>query len=109
MKIDLITDSPNATIDWFNGLYENIAIIDMGHIVNYYTIDQDDQEKWLFHHNTESNEFQCSYHNFWSIIRDNITLDSASVAIVAKLLIDNRFNIEIPKPIFRMSELPPVV
>ncbi len=118
LKIDLITDAPNPFIEWFNGQWDNMVIHRVSeHVTIYFKSKNPELEKyqnykqhidaWVFLYNEEDNFFQCNYNRYWLKMREEFErISNDDVSDITKVLIDNRFNINIPEPIYKASSIP---
>lgn len=97
IKIDLITDTPNAIVSWFEDLCSNIRVIetDIYHIYGgeyiYYTIDKE----ILFYRNDRLGAFSCSNDLYWNILSSEFNIKYDNIEEITKLLIERIFQFKI--------------
>ena len=103
LLIDLITDTPNEIITWFNELWSSIYIVEanvlheFGGEVIYY-INVGGENKFVFYQNDMNNIFWCDYEYYWFVLKEKYCLENYEIRIITKLLVEDKIigNIKTP-------------
>jgi hypothetical protein len=97
VQIAIITDMPNPIVDWFNGIWNQLDIIETdvyhsngGEIIYYRTIDG--KKTMIFYQDDDSGKFWCNYIHYWIILTENYNLSYKEIQSITKILIDNALN-----------------
>ena len=112
LQIDMITDTPNPIIDWFNDLWSNLHVVqanvyhDRGNEFIYYKI-KHDMVLVIFYQDKKSYLFTGHYKYYWSILQDKFKLKYPDVQEVTKLLVESVMGTSIlttPRKIWSQDE-----
>ena len=107
LKIDLITDTPNDIITWFNELWSNMHVIEVdvyekgsGGAFIYYIV-RNNENRFIFFVNYGFKTCWCANDNYWEIIERMFSLDYIDIQYITKILLENNIDrsIMIPTPI----------
>ena len=97
LKIDLITDTPNDIIVWFNELWLQILVIETnvyhnngGEIIYY--INDNHNKQWIFFREDITNQFWCNYNYYWRILDNKYDIKYSDIQCVTKVLVENVLN-----------------
>lgn len=108
LKIDLITDTPNRIIEWFNDLWNTLCIIetnvyhkDGGEFV-YYVVN-DLGKQWIFFQDDKNEQFWCNYNQYWLILETNFNLEFIDIQSITKLLVENALNNNVATTVFKIE------
>ena len=103
LQIDLITDTPNDIITWFNDLWSKLYIIetdvyhnDGGELI-YYTI-IDGINYWTFYQDNANERFWCDYENYWSDLEFKFKFEYNGIQSITKVLVENALNNSVATP-----------
>ena len=103
LNIDLITDTHNPIIDWFNDLYiqlnrieTNVFHTDGGEIIYYIIVD--DIKKFIFYQDNENDRFLCNFLLYWMIIQREFDLMYTEVQNITKVLVENALSNSVATP-----------
>ena len=97
LKIDLITDTPNDIITWFNDLLYKMYITETdvyhsnGGEFIYYTI-IDGVKQWIFYRDIKEDKLWCNYNKYWSVLDYKFKLDFYDILGITKVLVENFLN-----------------
>ena len=106
LSIDLITDTPNDIITWFNDLWSRMHVIETevyyrnGGELIYYIIN-DNQKEYIFYHDKKYNSFWCSHYRYWTILESKFNLSYTDIQDVTEILVENALNHKIKEQIRR--------
>lgn len=90
IRIDLITGESNHIVDWFNGIWHQIIIVEVNvyhsrgcEFIYYKYIDN---KKICIFYQDSNDDFWCNHEQYWKLfpIEDNFT-----ISLITKILIDN--------------------
>ena len=102
LKIDLITDTSNAIINWFNDLWSKLYIIetdvhhnDGGEFLYYMN---NDEKYWIFLRDDKKEKFWCNYSNYWSLLESKFNLNYGDIQELTKFLVENALNNTVATP-----------
>lgn len=101
IQIDLIMDNKNPIIDMFNGIWDNLSIVEVDVYHNkggefiYYNKDN----KWIFFRDDKKKKFWCNYTRYWLIFQSNFNHNNIDIQGITKLLVENALNSSISKPL----------
>ena len=94
LRIDLITDTPNSIIDWFNGLWFNMHVIkknfyhiDGGEVIYY--IERSGIKIVIFYRDDNNNRFWCNYEYYWLAMQNLYKINHVDCKKITKILVDN--------------------
>ena len=97
IKIDLVLNNPNDIIEWFNGIWSKIHLIetdvyhkDMNELIYYIIIDG--KKQWIFYQDRKNERFWCNYNNYWSIISTRFYCEYDAIQAITKVLVENALN-----------------
>ena len=97
LSIDLITDTPNEIIVWFNDLWPTINIVETsvyhqsgGELIYYKMIDN--RKQWIFFRDDTRSKFWCNYTHYWLLLESKFSLNRIEIQGITKVLIDNALN-----------------
>ena len=97
LQIDLINDTYNPIIEWFNELWSKLSVIETnvyhnsgGENIYYMVIDG--KKQWIFFQDINSGEFWCDYNIYWRILEDRFNFEYDDVRAITNLLIENALN-----------------
>ena len=100
VQIDLVTDTPNDIVTWFEDLWSELHMVNVNVYGNsgrefiLYTIDGENIP--LFYINT--GEFWCDFKNYWNIMETRFNLDYAEISNITKLLVERTITCDIGFP-----------
>ena len=110
LSIDLITDTPNEIIVWFNDLWSKLYIIetdvyhnDGGEII-YYII-MGGKKQWIFFQDNENGRFWCDYDNYWSILQYRFYCEYNDIQAITKILVENALNNSVATPLEQIQRI----
>ena len=104
ITIDMITDTPNPILVWFNDLWAKLNIIetdvyqtDGGELI-YYII-EDDKKIPIFYQDIKNVRFWCDYNHYWQILNNKFDIDYNDTTYITKLLVENALKYSITTPV----------
>lgn len=103
LKIDLITDTPNRIIEWFNGIWNTLCIIETnvyhkdGEEFVYYVVN-DLGKQWFFYQDDKNDRFWCNYNHYWAFLENKLSINYSGIQEITKLLVDNALNNSVATP-----------
>ena len=105
VQIDLITDTYNPIVEWFDALWSETTILETNVYHNgggefiYYVI-MDDQKKIVFYRDDNAGDFWCDYKIYWARMSRQFNLTSIGVQNVTSVMIqkhlDEDYSIPVP-------------
>ena len=108
MKIDLITDTHNPIIEWFNNIWSNLDVIETdvchrkgGEIIYYKTVNG--TKKTIFFRDDKNRFFVASHELYWQHL-DSFNMDYQMNKKITKFLVESKLNEEISLPWSSISE-----
>ena len=96
INIDLITDAPNPTIEWFNGIWEQLSTFEIdvyhydGSEVIYYI--NGEKPQWIFYQDNKWGRFWCNLSIYWLPLASKFDLNYEEIQVITKLLVENALN-----------------
>lgn len=75
LKIDLLLDNPNAIIDSFNDMWDNLYIAESnvyherGGEIIYYIISDSGRKQWVFYRDDSAEIFWCNQKHYGKVIK----------------------------------------
>ena len=102
VSVDLITDTPNEIIEWFNNLWSKLCIIEtnvhhnMGGEIIYYT--NNEEKHWIFYEDDKDDKFWCNIERYWLIMETKFNINYIDIQLLTKLLVENALNNTIAIP-----------
>lgn len=104
LQIDMIADTPNPIIEWFDDLWNKLTVIHMnvyhtkgGEYIYYLNDGYDNQ--WIFYRDDNTNVFYCNWFEVWRVLGTRFSLDyNDEVPVVVQMLIENKLGIPIITP-----------
>ena len=113
LSIDLITDTPNSIIEWFDALWNKLTIVEInvyhkkgGELVYYI----DGQPKIpIFYQDDENNRFWCNHHSYWLILKSDFNLNYYDIQGITKLLVENALISSVATPSLWQNRAIPAV
>ena len=104
LSIDLITDTYNPIIDWFNDLWFKLYILETnvyhnggGEFIYYYIID--DIKQWVFFQDNENKIFWGNYDEYWTVLSNMFNIDYDEIQMITQMLVENALNNTVTTPI----------
>ena len=104
LNIDIITDTPNPIVEWFNDIWSRLYIIETnvfhknGKEFIYYIIDDDKKRGFFFFQDNKNDKFWCDYDKYWSVLTSKFSLNYHDIQMVTKLLVENALNNSVATP-----------
>lgn len=94
LHIDLIMDNPNPIIDIFNGICDELSVVELNvyHKEGGEFIYYDKNNEWVFFMDISDGVFYCSKTRYWNIIESQITTNYNFIRIITKIMIENKLN-----------------
>ncbi len=97
LQIDLITDTPNPIIEWFDILWDIIHVVEIdvyhkngGEFIYYFPIGI--QSSPVFFRDDNNNHFWCCNNNFWKILTDKYGVEVDHLYGITQFLLDTKYT-----------------
>lgn len=104
LQIDLILDNPNPIIDTFNGIWNDLSVIESnvyhergGEFIYY-----DSNKEWIFYQDDKNDNFWCHYDRYWSIFVFKVNINHTYIPLITKFLVEKALNNRIATPDYRL-------
>ena len=104
MKIDIITETYNPIIEWFDVLWSKLHVIETdvyhnngGEIIYYINGDGGFRE-YIFYIDDVNKFFWCNLNNFWNILKNTFGFIYAEIQDITEFLVERALGRDIPMP-----------